>query len=359
MSSILTLNQRHSFGLEVDRATFKMNAVQFRRWILEHHRALVHGLAEHGIDYQQLGPALVPSTKREEIALLFNVDAIGDWWYSRAVIQRLLPLLDKKSTRSILHGDIGWHPEATRELAMYSGFVASPSAEWGTQLIYGVYVNNLSVTQRDAIHSGFNATPGYLGYVPAKYHSVFRTEAADVFPSAFVQHREAVITDHGIDEPLVGTSNEIGLPFEESGLRVVSATSSLFTPLLSYKIQSQRAPLHRDDLLISLNAISDEPLALNDFEVLIPEAKFGYLRSEKGELLKIAGLDQHSKENLAAVIRAEIDNDYIYRLQNNIDGSVQFTIMLELPRPDNRRAKVVVGLKYFPDRRELSLVTLT
>ena len=137
------------------------------------------------------------------------------------------------------------------------------------------------------------------------------------------------------------------------------ATSSLFGPLLSYKVQSERAPLHQRDLLVSLNAISDEPMELRDFEVLIPEAKFGYLRTKKNELLKIAVLDEHSREELAAVIRAEIENGDIYRLQTNPDDTVQFTIMLELPRADSHPVKVVVGLKYFPALRQLSLVTIT
>lgn len=190
-------------------------------------------------------------------------------------------------------------------------------------------------------------------------NSTDHTGVADILPSAFVQHRGRVITNHGLDEPLVATLNESALPFEKFGFQTLSTVSALFTPLLSYKIQSQRAPLHRDDLLVSLNAISDEPMDLNDFEILIPEAKFGHLRSAKGGLLKIAGLDDHSLEDLAAVIRAEIENDYIYRLQSNVDGTVQFTIMLELPRENSHPVKVVVGLKYFPNTRHLSLVTLT
>lgn len=359
MSAILTLNQRHSYGLEIDRVTFKLDSAQFRRWIREHHEILVRHLAKEGVKYEQLSGALVPSAKRDEIALLFNVDDIRDWWYSRAAMTRLLPNLDQTSTRSVLHGDIGWHPEATRELATYSGLVPSSSHEWGEQLIYCVYVTNLSGTQAKTIHAAFIDAPGYLGHVPATYHSAFRTEVADILPSAFVQHKNTVITDHGLDEPLVSNKNESGLPFERFGFRTISTVSSLYTPLLSYKIQSQRAPLHQNDLLVSLNAISDEPMELTDFDILIPEAKFGYLRDAKGGLLKIAGLDQHSKEELAAVIRAEIDNDYIYRLQANVDGTVQFTLMLELPRADDHPVKISIGLKYFPQPKELSLVTLT
>lgn len=120
-----------------------------------------------------------------------------------------------------------------------------------------------------------------LGCVPTTYHSAFRTEVADMLPSAFAQRRSAVITDHGIDEPLIGTRNESELAFARFGFRTVSTISALYTPLLSYNVQSLRAPLHGDGLLISLNAISDEPMELRGFEVLIPEAKFGYLRDAK------------------------------------------------------------------------------
>jgi hypothetical protein len=118
-------------------------------------------------------------------------------------------------------------------------------------------------------------------------------------------------------------------------------------------------PQHQEDVLVSLNAISDEPMSLDGFEVLLPDAKFGYLQSSKGEILKIAGLDKHSREQLASAIRAELGHDYIYRLQKNVDNTVQFSIVLELPREEAHPVKVAVGLKYFPGSKTLSLVTLT
>ena len=135
--------------------------------------------------------------------------------------------------------------------------------------------------------------------------------------------------------------------------------SQLFSPLLSYKIQSEALPHYQEDVLVSLNAISNEPISLDQFEVLLPEAKYGYLRSQKGQILKIAGLEGHSREELASVIRSELDNDYIYCLKDNVDGTVQFSIVLELPREGTHPIRVAVGLKYFPASRTLSLVTLT
>ena len=81
--------------------------------------------------------------------------------------------------------------------------------------------------------------------------------------------------------------------------------------------------------------------------------------AKKGGILKSARLDQHTRAELASVIRAELENDYIYRLQHDPDDTVQFSIVLDLPRENSHPVKVAVGLKYLPNSRTLSLVTLT
>ncbi len=359
MPSILTINARGGMGLTSARTYFKMTPAQFRSYIGSHHITLRSELASHGISYDALGPALVPSTTRQEVALLFEVEQVGHSLYGHAIAKQLIPLLERNSTLSVLAGDIGLHPSATREMALYAGLVGSEVSDWGQQFIFCVYVNNLSGAQRDALHAAVCENQGYLGYVPATYSSRFRTIAGAMLPTAFVKHKGKVLVDHGSDDLWISDLNEIGYPFEESGYEVVSVNSQLFSPLLSYKIESEVFPEYQEDVIVSLNAISDEPMSLDGFDVLLPEAKYGYLRSVKGEILKIAGLDGHSREELASVMRAELDNDYIYRLQHNVDGTVQFSIVLELPRDDSHPIKVAVGLKYFPDSKTLSVVTLT
>jgi hypothetical protein len=336
-----------------------MTPAQFRSFIGAHHATLKAELATHGISYDALGPALVPSTTRHEMALLFNIELIDSPIPGYAIAKQLIPLLERKTTLSVMAGDIGLYPDATREVASASGLVGSGVSDWGRDYIYCMYLNNLSDAQQKNLHTSFCTNLGYLGYVPTTYHSPFRTIAGAMLPTVFVKHKRKVLVDHGEDDPWISDINEIGFPFKESGYEVVSVNSQLFSPLLCYKIQSEVFPQYQEDVLVSLNAISNEPMTLDQFEVLLPEAKYGYLRSKKGEILKIAGLDRHSSEELAAVIRAELDNDYIYRLQNNIDGTVQFSIVLELPRKGAHPIRVAVGLKYFPNLKTLSLVTLT
>lgn len=359
MSSIHSVNARGGMSLVAGRAYFKMNPAQFRSWVGAHHTTLVDELAKAGVSYDALSPALVPSTDRQEMALLFNVDLMATGFYGYAVATELLPLLGNDSTLSILAGDLGHRPEAIREMSIYGGFVRGAADNWGQQCIYCVYLNNLSSAQRDQIHQGFLTNPSYLGYVPTTYSSYFRTLVSTELPTAFIKHKRVVLLDHGGDEPRVSDQNEIGYPFQENGLKVVSVNSQLHSPLLSYKIQSEVLPMYEEDVVVSLNAISDEPLKLDDFKVVFPDGKFGYLQSKKLGLLKVAGLDELSPGALAAVIRAKLGNDYIYRMQTNPDDTVQFSMVLELYREDGTPAKVAVGLKYFPSSKTLNFVTLT
>lgn len=360
MTSILTVNARADLGIVAARSAYQMRPDQFGSFIRAHQALLDEELASAGVSYGGLGPALIPSTKRHEMALLFNVDLVDDPGYGEAITRMFLPLLGKETTLSVMVGDIFLTPEATREMALYSGFVDSPSTDWGQQYIYCVYLNNLAQTQRESLHQELCAYPSYLGYVPTTYGSHFRDLAGSLLGTSFIKNRRRIIVDHGGDEPWVSNSNETGLPFEEHGFEIVSVNNILFGPLLSYKIQTEVVPHYREDVLVSLNAISDTPLPLEGFEILIPEAKFGYLTTAKGELLKIAGVDGHSCEELASVLRSQLENDYIYRLQHNPnDGTVQFNLVLELPREDSHPVKIAVGLKYFPEKQVLSLVTLT
>lgn len=357
-TSIHTINARDGIGLTSMRSYFEMDAKTFRQFIVAHAALLQEGLHKHKVDYAALRPALVPHTERHEMAMLFNSEIVGGYAYGDAIMQRLIPLLAKDSTLSVMVGDIGYAPTTTRQFAEMCDLVPSDQADWGPQYVFCVYLNNLTETQVSTMHTAFLAAPGYLGYVPTTYRSHFRTLVSNEVGTVFIKHKDVAIVDHGGDDPWVGEVNMPAYPFEENGLRVVSVNSMLFSPLLVYKIQSETFPHHREDVEVSLSAISDTPVSLAGFDVLIDQSKFGYLTTSKGEILKIAGLDQHSKYELASLIRAELESDYIYRLQHNPDDTVQFSIVLELLR-EAHPVKVAVGLKYFPRMRSLLLVTLT
>lgn len=106
-------------------------------------------------------------------------------------------------------------------------------------------------------------------------------------------------------------------------------------------------------------AISELPLDLGDFEVVVPESKVDYLRSQKAGILEAAGLQEISATELAALITAKVSANYIYSMAYLQDHDVaKFNVMLELSRgPEQRPFKALRALKYVPQKKQLQLVT--
>jgi hypothetical protein len=356
---ILSVNGRRDIGLAVSRDYFQMSPAQFGSYIREVHALLVKELAEVGVDYDALAPALVPSTTKNELALLFNSNLVDDGLYGYEIAERVIPLLDLHATHAYLSGDLLQSVADVRALALEAGGVFIEGRPWGDQWIYCVYVNSLSAAQKDRIVAAMGKYQPFLGHVQTSYGSRFKTVLGATLPTSFIKHGTKVIVDHGMDEPWISDSNEIGFAFEENGLEIVGVNSALYSPLLTYKIESLAQPRYTEDVLISLNAISEAPLPLADFEVVLSDGKYGYVQTKKKELLEIAGLLKLSAADLAARIRAEIENNSIYRLQFNPDDTVQFSIVIEIPRSDDHPVKLAVGLKYDPIGRALFVVTVT
>lgn len=62
-------------------------------------------LAVKGIDYLALKTALVPSTHRREVALVFDTSKIESASYGQGIHRRVLSLLAPSSSHSVLCGD--------------------------------------------------------------------------------------------------------------------------------------------------------------------------------------------------------------------------------------------------------------
>jgi len=359
MPSILTINSRGGVGLTASRDYFNMSSTQFKAFIKGHHTLLVDALRSFDISYDALAPALTPSVAgRQEIALIFNIDLIPSDFYGYEVHKHLIPLLGKDSTISVLSGDILLEPTIAKQLAVEAGIIQSPQAEWGRQFLYCVYLNNLSEQQQRTIHDAFADWPSFVGLAPMTYSSRLKTVLGTMLPTVYVKQGKRMLT-LGAEDDWVYEGSEISFPFKENGYKAYGVHDSLFSALLSYKIPSEVLPVYQEDVLVSLNAISDAPMELSGFDVEIAEAKHEYLLTKKFAILEAVGLEDLSVLDLAAVIRANIDGGYIYRLQENVDNTVQFTLAIELKKKTGSPLVARVALKYFPEERKLRLVTMT
>ena len=174
-----------------------------------------------------------------------------------------------------------------------------------------------------------------------------------------VKKGRTLIMAHEDDRPNTEDVNITLYELEQFGYKVASLQSNYFGIFLTYKIERPVLGGDKTDIEIGLNAVSAQVLPLQDFAVILEEAKHGYLVNKKLGKLKQAGLEAADRVQIEAIIQAKISGSYIYNLkylaQHNV---ITFNIMLELGRSNGLSARLTAALEYKPEQKILRVVTL-
>ena len=154
--TIHTLEARSNMLLEGTQRHFKLNDPQVFQMIQGLLKPTVEILVSKGIVYEELRNVLVPSRDRHDRAMVFNYNKFDTGDYGQDVVHRLMPLLRRDSSHSLLFGDwlngeredmafgkwcSKWSPGATGTVALERGARA-------LQPIYFAYLNNLQTPTR-------------------------------------------------------------------------------------------------------------------------------------------------------------------------------------------------------------------
>lgn len=358
--TVHTLDARNNVFLEVLRDQFKLTPERMHREIQGIVRSTSALLAKKGVNYDALRTALAPQQDRREAALLFNIDFNAFGSYSFPVHQRLLRILNKKSSHSVLHGDVtdehhwGALSQADKEL------VRVRDRQFEAPMLYAVYVNNLTDQTLADIHRGLEDYPFYVGHVDTTFGSIFKALLSTQLVHAYVQLRGTIIGQHEDDRDESENIDLVGLGFREAGYTVRSIPEMQFMLLLSYKIERPVFPGFEADTEFSLNAISPIALPLASCDIEIEPRKFEYLSTEKAKSLEGLGLLGGHVGQLKEMIRERISHNYIYSMvQDDVHDVSRFNIMIEArPGDTGRWFRALVGLEYKPEDRHLRLITL-
>lgn len=358
---IFTLNARGNIMLEVMRDYFKLTTGVMHREIQGLHIGTQQALQSKGIAYAQLKSGLVPIADRNEAAFIFDSQCIDSSWYDLEVAKATIPLFDKRSTQSVLCGDLIGDDQRLIFDILQESLVLARSFTFvhGTSL-YCVYVNNLSEAALTTFHQALCSFRPYVGYIPTTFASRAKTYLSSILVNAYLKHGDTVIMGHEDDRPNEEDVNLVGYPFEEFGYRVVSLQSTYSSLFLGYKIERPVFPGFEVDTEMSLNAVSANVLPIDDFTVELEEAKHNYLKSEKLGKLEKAGIADVDRVDLADLIRTKVAASYIYNLAYLPDHEViKFNVMLEIPRVDGGYpTRVLAALEYQPIKKNLRVITL-
>jgi hypothetical protein len=355
---ILTVEARSNALLEVITQQFNLTDSQVFREMRENVRHLRALLARKELEYLDLKRALVPSTDRSERAFLFDWSAMASGLYGVRVMHCLLPVLPKSSTRSVLAGDWAsrWRPRAALrdsgiELTLPAG---SSRFQELPDTLYVVYLNNLTSAMATKIDEAFASLPGYVGALDMTHGSIFKAMLSTMLVRDFVQHKGVVLLGHEDDRD---ENEDLSLKlydFAMYGFKVRSVPLWMYGTYLSYKIERPVCDFDHWDAKFSLNAMTPAPTSLVDCQVVLEDAKLGYLMAEKAGSLKRVGLAGQSATDVAEQIRRKLAANYIYNLaRSDSVETLKFNIVLEADG-----ARSTCALEYRPEDRQLRAITL-
>jgi hypothetical protein len=353
---VLTLEARSNVMLDVISDYFKLSDAQIFNEIQMSASEITELLLSKDIDYKELKRALVPSADKLELVYIFDWCALEDSFYGPPIMNLLLSVLPKDSTRSILAGD--WiHDVKPRKVFENSDVgVLKPNFDASDlpDTLYFVYLNNLSTARAEAIHNAFKGIQGYLGSFDMTCLSVFKGMLSTMLVRDFIQHKNVILLGHEDDRDDQENYSLKLYDFESYGFSVRSVPSWMYGTYLSYKIERPVFEFDQSDRHFSLNAMTPSPLPLSLCKLEVDQSKLEYLISEKQGSLKRMGFEHLDTESLAKRIQEKIDGSYIYCLSNSEEhGVLKFNIILEEPPH-----RCLCVLKYIPESQRLEVITL-
>lgn len=353
---VLTLEARSNVMLEVISEYFKLSDAHIFNEIQMNVKKLSDLLLTKGIDYRDLKRALVPSTDKLEKVYIFDCCAIEASFYGLDIMNLLMSVLPKNSTRSILAGD--WisdvRPCKVFEASDIDVLKPNFDASELPDTLYFVYLNNLSAARAEAIHKAYEGMQGYLGLFDMTCLSIFKGMLSTMLVRDFIQHKSMVLLGHEDDRDEQENHSLKLYDFEKYGFSVRSTPSWMYRTYLSYKIERPVFSFDQSDRQFSLNAMTPSPLPLSLCKLGINQSKLKYLISEKQGSLKRMGFEHLDAESFAKRIQEKLDGSYIYCLSNSEEYDVlKFNIILE-----EAPHRCLCVLKYIPESEKLEVISL-
>jgi hypothetical protein len=360
MSVIHTLNSRDHIMLEMLRDHFGVGPDRMRREIQMLHAETVEVLASKKIEYALLRSALVPSMDKHEAVLLFDSTECKSGLYGREVFDHLLPLLDQRTTQSILVGDLlGDDQELILEILKESLTLSRSFTFKHATLLFGVYINNLSHAALRQLHTELGRFSAYLGFIPTTFLTRAKVYISTSMAGFLLKHCKKLIIAHEPDRSNAENINITMYNLEQFGYEIASLQSDSYHMFLKYKIERPVFDGDQSDIQLALNAISSNVQPLREFTVQLDEAKHGYLINEKLGKLKKGGLENSDRSMIESIIQAKVSANYIYSMDYLKEHDVmKFNIMLELGRRDGYPTRLTAALEYIPNEKILRVITL-
>ncbi len=367
---IYTFNAKDYLLYPIIKEHFELSDDEVYNEIMIGYEILLERLSKKGIDYTFLKGALIPNQDKDkyETCLIIDTSLMDTMFHGYDVFKKIIPLLDKRCTCSILHGEYidiinkGNRSQLWLKTIMNEALArCNKSSFQSSEQYYIVYFNRLTGNQRWNIVENLLQYPWFTGFADLTYQSDFKTYLSSILSHAYIKCGNKIIGSHPIDFSDEENENLIGYPFEESGYEVLSINEESFGSFLNYKIESMFPD--EKDVSFSFNALFPKFKSINNLKLKIDDNKWAkYLtdtQSGKGEILASVGYLTEEKSRFEKEIYKRICSNYIFNLEKNEYGVLKFNTCVELETVNGNKRRTTVALKYIPEDGEMYIITIT
>lgn len=369
---IYTFNAKSSLLYPVMKSYFELSDDVVFDIIKNEFDIMIERLSLKKINYSSLKSALVPSQNKDwfETCLVIDTSQLDVNDYGYYVFEKLIPLLDKESTYSILCGDYIdiLHDDNDSQFKLKQIlndilYRCNPSKYKYSGQYYLIYFNHLTGNQRWNIVENLMKYPWFTGFVDLKYQSLFKSYISNILINLCIKCRNKIIVSHSSDRCDNENVNEYGYPFEENGFELISINNDSFDSFLSYKIESFVPD--EDDIGFSFNALFPKFDSFDKLNLCIPEERWNrYLNvkdelKNKGGIIERLGYDISDMDKFIKDVYKKICSNYLYDLRENEYGKLLFNVCMEFSTINGHLRRTKVGLKYYPDIGIIEIETIT
>lgn len=353
------------------KSVLKLSDDSVYKSIQDGFQILLKQLDRKGISYNALKGALIPNQDKDRFETCFVIDSaqIDCADYRNYVFEKLIPLLDKESTYSILDGDYVDCLKTCRSDSqqllyreMNDVLTRCHRSEYGNSSQYFlIYINRLTGNQRWKIVEGLYQYSWFTGFADVTHSSCFKSYISNILMSMCIKNRNDIILPHPSDCSDEENVNTLGVPFETNGFKVLSINEDSYGAFLSYKIESEVPD--KEDVGFSFNALFPKFDSFEKIHLKISDDKWNkYLTDKekgKGQIIELLGYKSIDKDSFMKEVFQHICANYIYNLKENEFGDLLFNVCVELPTVNGHIRKTTIALKYHPDIGVIEIITIT
>lgn len=136
------------------------------------------------------------------------------------------------------------------------------------------------------------------------YSNNFKDIIAYYLNQSFLQIGSKIFLLHEDDKNNEENVNLIGYPYEDFGFEIYSIQEYYYSFFLEYKIESRM--VNKSDLIFSLNVLSEITENIDDYQIIIDDSKFEYIKQKNVFLIKTSNINEMNL-NIFCTIRLDID----------------------------------------------------